>query len=180
MKKSAPDNRLSKALALFDPPPAHRDRVAKNIQATLDQDIEPEFEWDSAGMTRYFAALRELLASRAALHPTTDGFLWDASVIKMEIREAEIMLEMRRRPSGQPPNERARRAVNLAGRLLMAEGHKLTTERKGKWHLLSQIVADTDRDLRHHLTASLRRKSAPLPPEVLAAVEMSRAENPKR
>jgi hypothetical protein len=70
--------------------------------------------------------------------------------------------------------------------VLQIAGLELTTERKGKWHLLSQIFADTSRDLRHHLTASLRRKSEPLPPEpptlqeVLAAVEMSRAENSKR
>jgi hypothetical protein len=159
MNRRAPDDRrLSKALALLDPPPADRDRVAKNIQSALDsvdRDSKPEFEWDSVGMARYIAALRELLASRAALHPTTDGFLWDASVIRMEIREAEIMLEMRRRPGGHPPNKWVRKAVGWASFVLEIEGLELTTERKGKWHLLSQIFADTNRDLRHHLTASL-------------------------
>jgi hypothetical protein len=37
-------------------------------------------------------------------------------------------------------------------------GLELTTERNGKWHLLSQIFADANRDLRHHLTASLAQK----------------------
>jgi hypothetical protein len=89
-------------------------------------------------------------------------------------------------PRKRPPNKSARLAVDLARNLLDQRGCELTTERKGKWHLLSQVFAESSRDLRHHLTASLRRKSEPLPPEpptlqeVLAAVEMSRAENPKR
>jgi hypothetical protein len=170
MKNHAPDDRrLSKALALLDPPPADRDRVAKKIQSVLDDcsgkdHDELDFERNSAGLTRYINALRELKASHAALDPSIHRFLtlgvkypsrWlgEVSDIEAELREAEIMLEICRRPSGQPTNKRARSAVIWAHVVLEGEGLEVTTERKGKWHLLSQIFADTSRDLRHHLTA---------------------------
>jgi hypothetical protein len=143
MKNHAPDDRrLSKALALLDPPPADRDRVAKKIQSVLDDcsgkdHDELDFERNSAGLTRYINALRE----------------FEVSDIEAELREAEIMLEICRRPSGQPTNKRARSAVIWAHVVLEGEGLEVTTERKGKWHLLSQIFADTSRDPRHHLTA---------------------------
>jgi hypothetical protein len=156
----APDERLSKALAVLDPPPADRERWAKNIGSALDAAArggdDLDFERDSSGLTRYIAALRELLASRVALDPSIHRFLLlEASVIEGDIREAEIMLEMCRRPSGHPANKRARSAVGWARFVLESEGLELTTERNGKWHRLSQIFADTGSDLRHHLTASL-------------------------
>jgi len=57
----------------------------------------------------------------------------------------------------RPVNELARAAVGAAHVLLLERGYKVTTERKGKWHALSRILADTDKDLRHHLIASLIR-----------------------
>ena len=40
---------------------------------------------------------------------------------------------------------------------------ELRTEHKAKWHLLSQLFADSKRDLRHHLSASLvERPTIPL------------------
>jgi hypothetical protein len=151
MKNHAPDDRrLSKALALLDPPPADRDRVAKKIQSVLDDcsgkdHDELDFERNSAGLTRYINALRELKASHAALDPSIHRFLtlgvkypsrWlgEVSDIEAELREAEIMLEICRRPSGQPTNKRARSAVIWAHVVLEGEGLEVTTERKGKWH----------------------------------------------
>ena len=49
--------------------------------------------------------------------------------------------------------------VELARRVLEMFDLKLTTLRKDKWHLLSQVFADTECDLRHHLDASLAEKS---------------------
>jgi len=159
----APDKRLGKALALFNPPPARRDRVAKRIQTALDSvegwTDKRDHKRESAGLTRYVDALRELRASHAALDPSMHSELpplAEASVIKRNILRAELMLISCSRPGGQPANTRAQSAVVLAGALLMAEGIKLTTERKAQWHLLSQIFADTSRDLRHHLTACWR------------------------
>jgi hypothetical protein len=60
-----------------------------------------------------------------------------------------------RRSRGRPSNTPARDAVELARRVLETCDLELTTTRKGQWHHLSQIFADTSRDLRHHLDASL-------------------------
>ena len=49
-----------------------------------------------------------------------------------------------RRSRGQPPNTRTRDAVKLARRVLEMCDLKLTTERKGQWHRLSQMFADED------------------------------------
>jgi hypothetical protein len=170
MNKRGPDDRrLSKALALLDPPPADREKWTKTIHEALDflefldgGDVGPPFERDIAGLTRYIAALHKLKASRAALDPSTHRFLTlgEVSVIEAEISEAGEMLKMSRRPGGQPANLRTRRAVRCAVMALERHGLELTTERKGKWHLLSQIFADTKRDLRHHLSAVLAKPPA--------------------
>jgi hypothetical protein len=115
------DRRLSKALAVLDPPPADRDKIAKNIQSVLDMlggdGDDLDFERDSAGLTRYINALRELKASRAALDPSTHRFLTlgEETVIEAEIREAEVMLEMCRRPGGQPANKWVAKGSRLGG-----------------------------------------------------------------
>jgi len=79
MMRARDDRRLSKALALLDPPPADRDRAAKNIQSALDslasENDDLPFERDSAGLTRYIAALRKLRASHAALDPSIQQWL---------------------------------------------------------------------------------------------------------
>ena len=132
MKNHASDGRLSKALALLDPPPANRDRCSQNIQSALamlgQAGDELEFERDSAGLRRYINALRELQASRIALDPSIHRFLTlgeetvtfpfsgEVSVIEAEIREAEIMLEMCRRPGGHPANKWAEKAVKRPSR----------------------------------------------------------------
>jgi hypothetical protein len=153
------DGRLNKALAVLDPPPANRKNLAKFVQTALallaDDVDELDFERDSAGLTRYINALRELRASHTALDPSIHGFLQGVSDIGLEIREAEIMREMCCRSRGHPANKQTRKAVHWARFVLEMGGIELTTERKGKWHLLSQIFAHTSRDLRHHLTASL-------------------------
>jgi hypothetical protein len=66
----------------------------------------------------------------------------------------------RRRSRGRPANIKARRQVELARVLLEMCECQLTTERNGRWHLLSQVFADTSRDIRHHLEAS--RRDSPL------------------
>ena len=109
------DGRLSKALAVLDPPPAARERCAKNIQSVLDlapwDRDELDFERDSPGLTRYINALRELQASHAALDPSVQWFLPPLEGASDSIREAQAMLEMCHRSSGHPANKRARRAA---------------------------------------------------------------------
>jgi hypothetical protein len=156
------DGRLSEALAILNPPLADRERWANNLRSTFallatDTD-ELDFERDSAGLTRYINALRELQASHASLDLTIQRFLQGMSDIELEIREAEIMLEMCSRSRGRPAHKRARFAVWWARFSLEERGIEVTTERKGKWHVLSQVLAGTDHDLRHHLTALLAEK----------------------
>jgi hypothetical protein len=69
-----------------------------------------------------------------------------------EIYPGETDLPKRR---GRPPNRRARGDVELARGVLEMCHEPLTTSRDGKWHRLSQLFADTKRDIRHHLDASL-------------------------
>jgi hypothetical protein len=152
--------------------------VAKNIQSALDllgADVNEPFEPDSAGLRRYINALRELQASHAALDQSIQWWLplgAPEGDIRYALAEAETLLKMSRRPSGQPANKWVRSAVNWAGFVLQVEGLELTTERKSKWHLLSQIFANTTRDLRHHLTAFLAESRI---------IELpSLAENPKK
>ncbi len=56
---------------------------------------------------------------------------------------------------GRPPDRKTRGDVELARYVLEMCHEPLTTLRDGKWHRLSQLFADTKRDLRHHLDASL-------------------------
>jgi hypothetical protein len=140
---------------------------------------------DKAALARYVTALRKVWVCRAALNFEVRSLLAvKASSIEKDILEvAKFLTLLSPRPSKRPPNKEALHAVKLARFVVEQRGCELTTERKGKWHLLSQVFAGTSRDLRHHLTALLTRKPEPEPPtleEVLAVVKMSRAENLKR
>lgn len=112
-------------------------------------------------LKRYVAALRKVKVCYAALNPSIRRFLAvELSAIEHDIAEATAMSNTGLvRQRGQPGNKRARSAVELARFLLEQRGCELTAERQSKWHLLSQIIAETRRDLRHHLTASLAENS---------------------
>jgi hypothetical protein len=159
-KRAPPDGRVGKAMAALGPQPAHEERLANLVRDALtsveDEAGELEWERDAAGLKRYISALRELKASHTALDLSIQWFLKPLpNDIELEIREASIMLEMSHRSRGRPASERVRRAVMWAGIIIQTCGLELTLERKGKWHLLSQVLADTDGDLRHHLKARL-------------------------
>jgi hypothetical protein len=184
MKKRAPQGSMvSRALAVLDPPPTERERCRKLIEDMLD--VQEFLTWrerdeleiglhstqGKAALKRYVTALRKVKVCYAALNPSIQRFLAiEAEAIEHDIIEARAMSECgdfvrvngvvvkRPRPSGQPVNKNAQRAVDLARFLLEQHGRELTTERQGKWHFLSQVFADTSRDLRHHLTASLAEK----------------------
>jgi hypothetical protein len=163
-------DQLSEALMLLDPPPAERERWRREVRAWLGW-LEPDgsVNRDQAlrsgqgkeALKRYARALRELRASRAALNPSMQEILaLKVSAIEHDIAHAEGMLSMAARSpkTGRPYNYSARLAVSSARALLETGGIELTTERKGKWHLMSQIFAGTKQDLRHHLIASLAEK----------------------
>jgi hypothetical protein len=182
MKERAPQNSMvSGALALLNPSPTDRENCRKLVENMLDmheslvRDERDELEvglHSTQGKTdlkRYVTALRKVKVCYAALNPSIQRFLaLELSAIEHDIAEATAMSEHTdlvqrvggaivrlRRPSGQPANKSARRAVQLARFLLEQRGCELRTERESKWHLLSQMFAETSRDLRHHLTASL-------------------------
>jgi len=181
MKKRAPqDDMVSRALAVLDPSPTERESCRKQIEEHLDvwefitwpERDELEIGLHStegkAALKRYVTALRKLKVCYAALNPSIQRFLAiEAAAIEHDILEANAMSECsdlvrvngvvvrRPRPSGHPANKSARAAVGYVRLLLELRKCELTTERKGKWHLLSQIFAKTNRDLRHHLTAEL-------------------------
>jgi hypothetical protein len=185
MNKRAPqDNMVSRALAVLDPSPTERERCRKLVENMLDmqefltRDERDELEvglhsrQGKAALKRYVRDLRKLRVGHRALNPSIQGFLAiEAAAIEHDILEADAMsvhtdlhvrvngvMVRRPPPRKRPPNKNAQRAVSLARFLLEQSGCELTTERKGKWHLLSQAFADTSRDLRHHLTASLAEK----------------------
>ena len=179
-KRWATDRRLIKALAVLDPPELERETCRKQIEKVLDLWeflTEPERDeleiglhskQGKAALKRYVTALRKVKVCYAALNPSIQRFLAiEAEAIVHDIAEATAMSvptdKVQRvggkivylpRPSGQPANKKARRAVGLAHLLLVQRGCEFTTNRKGKWHLLSQVFAETNRDLRHHLTAA--------------------------
>ena len=164
--------RLNEALRLLDPPPAEREKWRELIHSMLtlrvflfrDESDEVEEGLRSrqgkAALERYVRALREVQASYAALNPSIRRFLLlEAFAVESDIVEAEAMVgHCGPRARNRPANKRERTAVQLACFLLERRGYELTTMRKGRWHRLVQILADTDRDLRHYLTASLAEK----------------------
>ena len=182
MKPRGPaDRRVSKALAILDPPELERETCRKQIEKVLDLwEFLTEHERDEleiglrstqgkAALKRYVTALRKVKVCHVALNPSIQRFLAiEAEAIEHDIAEATAMSvhtdKVQRvggkivrlpRPSGQPANKNAQQAVDMARLLLEQRGCELTTERKGKWHLLSQIFAETSRDLRHHIAGSL-------------------------
>jgi hypothetical protein len=177
--RASQDGRLSKALAVLDPPPNERESFRKLVKNMLERQ-EQEFRRErdelevglsstqgKAALQRYVKDLRRLRASDRALNPSIRRFLAiEATAIENDIIEAGAMsvhtdlrvngvIVRRPPPRNRPPNKSAQNAVWLARYLLERRGCELTTERKGKWHLLSQALAETGRDLRHHLAASL-------------------------
>jgi hypothetical protein len=181
MKKRAPQNKIvSRALALLDPlstEPESCRKLVENMVGLFEVLTAEKNELEvglhstqgKTDLKRYVTALRKVKVCFAALNPSIQAFLaMDLSAIEHDIAEATAMSEATdlvqrrggapvkpRHPSGHPVNRSARVAVLLARSLLEQRGCELTTERKSKWHLLSQIFAGTSRDLRHHLTASL-------------------------
>lgn len=114
----AASDKLKKALAILDPPPAQRESWRKKAHSVL--------------------ALQQIL-------PADDGLDDDDDRIEL----------LGRRSRGRPADKTTRQWVELARLLLEMCECELTTVRKGKWHLLAQLFADTGRDIRHHLDASL-------------------------
>jgi hypothetical protein len=182
MKKRAPqDKMVSRALALLAPSPTESENYRRLVKNMLDiGEFLTTDEWDElevglhstqgkTDLKLYVTALRKVKVCYAALNPSIQRFLaLELSAIEHDIAEATAMSEhtdlvqrvggamvRRRRPSGHLANKSARRAVQVARFLLEQRGCELTTERKSKWLLLSQMFAETSRDLRHHLTASL-------------------------
>lgn len=170
-------DRLNTALQLLDPLPAEREKWRSKIHTALvvfpaDDDLKRDDELfeikDRAGFKRYVAALRKLQAAHAALDPSIQPQLpLSASDIASSLAEAKDRLKFaerwRPRARGRKRDKRAREAVGLARLVLGLCGLELTTERGGKWHRLSQLFADSKRDLRHHLKASLvERPTIPL------------------
>jgi hypothetical protein len=164
--------RLGKAIKLLDPPAGEGGKWRKQVREMLELLEEEKLAANDelqvglsstqgkSALARYIRALREVQASYAALNPSIQQFLaLKRSIIKHDLDEAgEMMKSGGPRPHKRPANKRARFAVRLARCLLEQRGCKLTTRRVGKWHTLSQILADTRRDLRHHLSASLAEK----------------------
>jgi hypothetical protein len=160
---------LNKALSLLGPAPAEREECRNQIQSALanleflcrDEGDELEEGLRSrqgkTALERYVRALREVRASYAALNLSIRAFLLlDASAVESDIVEAEAMVgACGPRARWRPTNKRARAAVELARVLVGHRGCELTNKRNGLWHRLAQILADTNRDLRHHLDASL-------------------------
>jgi hypothetical protein len=150
-------DKLSKALAILDPPPAHRESWRKKVHSVLAMQqmlaAKDEPESDRNGLARYIAALRKVQAIHAARQEPS---LLRASAIDSEIAEAEWTLATQpRRPGGRPPDKATKLAVEWTRLVLEMCACEPTTERKGKWHRLAQLWADTDRDLRRHLEESL-------------------------
>jgi hypothetical protein len=132
--------------------------VIRSLERELDEFDELSAALDSkrsrASLERYLKALRRAHACRVALDPSIPAEFFRVDVVSDELDFLETILKKPkrpRRPSGRPVDEVTRNAV-AAARLLL-EMHRLepTTDRKGKWHRLAQIFADTERDLRHHL-----------------------------
>jgi hypothetical protein len=149
---------LIKAMRLLNPPPAERERYRERIQAALSSlEFWEEFNGGlgsrqgKAALARYARDLRKLQASRATFSPLIHQlFLLEPSVIERDIAQAES-LQM-----GYPRTHynKAKHAVIMAAAYLQFRGYELTTTRKGKWHEL-EVLADTHRDLRHHMVALL-------------------------
>jgi hypothetical protein len=163
---------LNEALSLLGPAPAEREKWCSQIQSALTflefwvKDESDELEeglrsgQGKKALERYVRALREVQASYAALSPSIRRFLLlEASAVESDIVETEAMVgHCGPRARNRPENKRARGAAKVARVLLAQRGCELTTKRNGLWHRLTQILADTDRDLRHHLDASLAEK----------------------
>lgn len=159
--------RLSKAIKLLDPPAGEGGKWRKQVREMLELlELEKLAANDElqvglnstqgkAALARYIKALREVKASYTALKPSIQQFLAvKAAIISHDLNTAGAMMKSGGpRPRKRPANKRARWAVRLARLLLEQRGCELTTGRVGKWHTLSQILADTRSDLRHHLSA---------------------------
>ena len=145
------EERLSRALSVLDPPPVEREKWRKRLQSAfemqrfLSSDERDELEigigsrQGKAALARYIRALREMRASYTALNASIQRFLaLEASDIEHDIVEAGAMLNHKGpRPRKRPANRNARTATELARSLLSRP--ELTTERKGKWHTLTQF-----------------------------------------
>jgi hypothetical protein len=150
---------LRKVIALLDPPAAKREYMRENVHLALAdlqlKKVERLNKQVKLALARYITALREVRASYTALNPSMHRFFaLEPSAIHHDLVEADAMLKYGPKPARKrPPNKRARLAVAWARFLLEAGGYELTTKRGGQWHKLSQILADTRSDLRHHLSA---------------------------
>jgi hypothetical protein len=167
-----PGEQTSAAMRLLNPPPHDSARWRGNIQNTLalldDLERKAGDELDEglrskqgkAALDRYISDLRKLKASHAALNRSIQRFLLlKPSVIESDIIEAEAMrVWFKPGPRKRPVNKRTRAAVGFARFYLEERGCELTTAREGKWHELAKVLADTDRDLRHYMAASLAEK----------------------
>jgi hypothetical protein len=174
----APDDarardQISRALAILDPPETEREKWAERIEAALALLRPDRHAFDDAlhskagkaALRRHASALRATLASYGALDPSVRQFLSgltrdeldlaaETSDVRIALRNVEKLLQYfsDRRPRQRPIDRTARAAAGLASNLLEMRGFKPTLAINGKWHRLSQVLANTDHDLRRHLT----------------------------
>ena len=156
---------IDAALKLLDPPRGERENWRKHIeealnwQQTIFQNNADELKWAGSkegkkALTRYVKALDEARRSYALLNPSIRGFLsLEMSSIEHDLVEAKAMQTHYSRPRKRPINKTAKAAVRDAGMLLIQCGlqAELDKTRKGKWHELAKVLADTRSDLRHYM-----------------------------
>jgi hypothetical protein len=127
-----------------------------------------------AALERLASALREMRASYVvpALAPLRDrkaleiefvareiefvaplsGELTKTTEIEIALLNVEMLLkQFGDRPRHAPVKRRERAAAEIARRLLKLRGVKLTVSVSSEWHLLTQVLADTRRNLVRYL-----------------------------
>jgi hypothetical protein len=167
-KRTPQHDMVSRALAVLEPPPAERESCRKLVEVVLKlqkafeepETLELKFGLNTSegrvALARYVTALRKVRVCQAELSSAMQRSLAvKASAIEEDVAVVTEILTEVSRPGKRPPNKRALYAAKLAWLVLLLRRCELTTEREGKWHLLSQVFAETNRDIRHHLTASL-------------------------
>jgi hypothetical protein len=154
---------ISKALELLEPPRGDRDEWRKLINDMIR--FVENAAWlhkrnrvlfSKTALEQYLDAMRRVHIARTALDPAIDHNFLPMVIIDLEIETAEGFLrEFLKQPSpprNRPVNRTGRAAVMTAKLLLGKRRFELTKERKGRWHMLAQVLANTSSDLRHYMS----------------------------
>ena len=128
--------------------------VSQRLGDVTSQDAREALE-------RYQDAMRKAQTAHAALDPSIARQLMPPVIVELEIKTTEELLSGSSRPANRPANKTAQAAVTTAKIFLGKRGFLLTTTRKGKWHQLAQVLANTQSDLRHHITDLLAENGSP-------------------